>query len=176
MVLALLVFILLQKLKIMKYILYSALIIVASCNKTSKSATTHQQEKPDVSKVVISYEATACFGKCPMFTMTINGATQTITYVGSQNVEKLGTYTKHYEVDSIITLVNAFDKAKYFELNNEYLGHIVDFPSVITSYSNYGKTKKIKDRTGGPGELRDLERLLYIISNGEGWKKQEEGK
>ncbi len=156
----------------MKYILYSAIILFASCNKTSKSATTSTApSKPDVSKVVITYSATACFGKCPCFTMTINGGTQTITYEGVQNVEKIGTFTKKYDADSIAALVKAFDQAKYFELKDSYLGQIVDYPSVITSYTNNGKTKKITDRQGAPAELRQLESLLFIISNGKGYRE-----
>ncbi len=157
----------------MKFIFYSVLILFVSCNKTSKSVAT-TPPKTDVSKVVITYEATPCFGHCPSYKITITGATQIITYQGFQNVDSIGTYTKPYPNDSIIALVNEFDKAKFFELEDKYLGYISDFPSQITTYTIDGKTKKVTDRQGAPPQLRELEGILRIIANPTGWKKTEE--
>jgi len=156
----------------MKYLFYSVLFLFASCNKTSKSITVPQQ-KQDVSGVIISYQASACFGKCPVFNMTINGSAQTITYSGRMNVEKIGVYTRHYEADSIAALVTAFEIARFYELNEKYLGKVVDFPSVIISYSNNGKSKTVTDRVDGPPQLKALENRLYILSNSQGWTKTE---
>ena len=155
----------------MKLFLYSIIIfLLGPCHKPSATANS---AKEDYSKVNFSFQRTPCFGKCPAFTMDINGSTKTITYKGRSNVDKIGTYTKAITDDEIAALVKAFDNAHFFEFNDKYKGNMTDLPSTFTSYTNGSKTRKIEDMNGAPAELRELEKLLDTIANSDGWKKDE---
>ena len=157
----------------MKFILSSFfLFVLAPCNAPKN--VVNSKAEVDNSKVVITYHQSPCFGKCPVFTMTINGANKTIIYSGQSNVSKIGKFTKSIENDSITKLVEAFDNAHFFDLNDKYLGNIVDFPSTTISFTDKDRTKTVEERAVAPKELKVIEKLLSEIANSEGWKKEEE--
>ena len=153
----------------MKLILSSILLLfLAPCNKSKQLS--NSAEKPDSNSTVnIVYQTTPCFGRCPTYTMTINGTSKQMSFVGTANTDKIGTFTKAISDAELTNLVAEFEKAKFFSLDNEYLGHIVDFPSKYITYSHNGLNKKIQDRSGGPEAIHILEKVLEEIANSEGW-------
>jgi hypothetical protein len=157
----------------MKTFLYSVFILLLTPCHGSKKATKTAPVN-DNSKVEIIYQRTPCFGKCPTYTLTIKGVTKTATFKGDQNTEKIGTFTKSITDEELTQLVNAFEKVHFNSLADAYLGEITDFPTTITTYSNKGKTKKVQDRSNGPSELHELEKVLSDFADStEGWKKSE---
>lgn len=151
------------------------LLLIAPCNSSKKLAKTEEEVSSNKnSKVMISYQTTPCFGRCVLYTLTINGETKTATYLGTQYTEKIGTYTKPITEKELDALVKAFEDAKFNSLNDEYLGNITDFPIKIITYTNNGQTKKIKERSGAPEELIRLEKILNEYANSEGWKKTDD--
>jgi len=161
----------------MKLLLYSTfLFLLAPCNASKKAASTAGTTAAvtnNLRTVSFSLQKTACFGRCPMFTLNIDGATNKATYKGDQNVDKIGTYEKKVSDDELQKLVNEFDKRNFFGLQDAYNNqHVTDLPSTYISYSNNGKTKKIQDRFQAPPELKELEKLLEEFGNSEeGWSK-----
>lgn len=157
----------------MKLLMYSFFVLlIAPCNSSKKLAKT--EDNSANSKVIITYQTTPCFGRCSLYTLTVNGETKTATYLGTQYTEKLGTYTKPITTKELDALVKTFDDAKFTSLNDEYLGNITDFPIKIITYTNNGQTKKIKERSGAPEELIHLEKVLIDYANSEGWKKTDD--
>ncbi|MCX6295949.1 MAG: DUF6438 domain-containing protein, partial [Bacteroidetes bacterium] len=146
------------------------LLLIAPCNSSKKITKTAEQ---DNSKVVIIFQTTACFGRCPIYTLTINGESKIATFIGERDTEKLGTYTKSISNKELSDFKKAFEDSNFNSLNDEYPGTITDFPYKYITYTNNGKTKKIKERSGAPKELTDLEKLLSEYANSEGWKKTE---
>lgn len=169
----------------MKLIICSAfLLFLAPCNGTKKAAstatastsasasTTQTAAKNQLRTVSFSLQRTACFGRCPMFTLTISGETGTATYKGDQNVDKVGTYTKKVSDQELQKLVDAFEKYKFFDMLDAYnKQQVTDLPSTYVSYSINGKSKKIQDRFQAPPELKELEKLLDDFGNTDGWEK-----
>ncbi len=156
----------------MKTILYSVfLLLVAPCSNPKKVSSTPPVNK--YSEVIITFQTTACFGKCPIYTFTINGKTKTATFKGEENTDKIGNFSKPVTDDELAQLVNAFETVKFNSLNDEYLGEIVDFPIKYITYTDKGKTKKIKERSNAPEGLLSLEKMLYEFGDSGGWKKIE---
>jgi hypothetical protein len=157
----------------MKFILYSSfLLLLAPCNGPKQTTASNPENTSDkIKTIVIGYQKTVCFGKCPAFTMTINGQNNKVTYQGDSNVNKIGTYEKSISDEDLARLSDAFEKYKFFELKDEYNGEMTDLPSKYISYSFDGKSKKVKDRYNAPVELRELEKLLDAIADSEGWEK-----
>ncbi len=157
----------------MKLLLYSIfLVFLAPCNKEKSIYSTSVSKNADV---VITFRTTACFGKCPIYTLTIEGEKKIATFTGEQNTEKIGVYTKSISTKELDEFVAAFDKAGFNALDDEYLGHITDFPIKTITYTKGGKTKKIRERSGAPEALTNLEKMLHEYANSEtGWKKTED--
>jgi hypothetical protein len=156
----------------MKLLLYSFLLILAPCNAAKKTSSSESADP--VSKVkpmVIVYEKTACFGKCPVFTMTINSETKLVTFKGAMNVDKLGIYEKNISEDELKKLSDGFETYKFFEMQDEYNSQMTDIPSKYITYTLEGKTKKVRDRYNAPPELKSLEKLLDAIAESDDWKK-----
>ncbi len=157
----------------MKFIPFSILLLfLTPCNSPKSIAKSNKEE--DNSKVKIVFTKSPCFGKCPVFTFTISGATKTATYEGKQNVKKIGTYTKPISNDSISMLIKGFESVHFFDLDDKNSAYIPDLPSIFITFSNNGKTKTVEESTNKPSPLNDLEKQLTEIANSDGWQKAEE--
>ncbi len=137
-----------------------------SCATTKETSNNSENNS-----VVFTFQKTSCFGKCPVFSMTIEGHTHTITYIGKYNVEKIGEYKKSITDKEISSLKEAFENAHFFDFEDKYTKLVSDFPTTYIGYSINGKTKNIEDYFGAPAELKKLESLLEKISISDGWKK-----
>lgn len=143
------------------------LLMLTACNSSQKLSGTTD----DFSKTTIVYEETACFGECPIYTLTLDGATMNATFKGKANTPKIGTYTKTISTDEYSKFMEAVEKANFTKLNDEYMGLAPDFPIRIITFTKDGKTKKIKNRSDAPPELGALEQVFKNYANTDGWKK-----
>ncbi len=152
------------------FLLSIFMLLFAPCNSSKKISRTVL----DNSKVVITYQCGECFGRCPIYKLSINGEKKMATFTGEKNTEKIGIYTKSISDNELNTFVATFDTAKFNSLENDYLGPIVDFPIKIISYSNNGIKKTIKNRSGAPESLNAIDKMLGEYAESAGWKKVSE--
>lgn len=149
------------------------LLLLAPCNSEQKLSSTTPAN--NYSTTSILFAETPCFGNCPIYIMTVDGKTMTATYKGEANTEKIGTYTKPITTEEFAQLMNAVEKANFNKLDNEYMGNIPDFPIRETTVTVDGKAKKVRNRSQGPQELDEMEKVFRNFALTEGWKKQEAG-
>jgi len=93
--------------------------------------------------VAITLERTACFGACPIYTVSIleDG---TVIYNGEKFVEITGEQTSEIDSETVALMVEAFEKVGYFDWEETYdTMMITDQPTVITSVTHNGKTHRI---------------------------------
>lgn len=149
------------------------LLIAGQCNTSKKMQAIIPANQNSLSGVKIAYQTSACFGRCPVYTLTIDGSTMQMLYSGTANTDRMGIYQKPVSASELNELVSEFEKADFCQLEDKYLGNVVDFPSKYTSYECNGKTKKIQDRSGAPEKLNQLEKKLQeIAENKDGWVLQ----
>src|SRR3982751_1541119 len=92
---------------------------------------------------VITLERTACFGTCPVYTVTIY-TDGTVIYNGTQFVDVKGEQTSTIDPATVEQLVAGFEAAGYFDWNDSYTDmHITDQPYITTSVTRDGVTKQI---------------------------------
>ena len=117
-------------------------------------------------------ERTACYGTCPVYTLTIYGSGNVI-YEGKDFVKTKGSVESTISEEKIGQLVSEFDKVDYFSLNDSYVERVItDAPSAITSIMLGEKTKTIKHYHGdlnAPEELTELENRIDEIVNSAQW-------
>lgn len=142
-------------------------IPIGGCTGTQSNASNNQD-------VVITLERTACFGTCPVYSLTIRGD-GTVVYEGKDFVKVKGKAETTISQEQVEQLVSEFEKVDYFSLNDSYTERtITDAPTVTTSITIDGKTKTIEHYRGdenAPEALTQLENKIDEIVDSEQWIK-----
>jgi len=121
---------------------------------------------------VITLERTACFGMCPIYTVSIY-ADGTVEYNGADQVDVMGEQTANIGAEAVTELLQVIEDAGYFEWDDEYTGMTVtDQSTVITSATIDGETKTITHYLGdgdAPLALGFLENWIDIAAGTSAW-------
>ena len=156
-----------------KYLLVISVLLLAAIlsigcngNKTPVPSNTNT--------VVITLERTACFGVCPVYTLTIYGDGR-VVYEGIRFVRTEGVRTATINEDKIKQLIAEFREIDYFSLRDSYEErNATDMPSAFSSLTVDGKTKAVRHYHGdfsAPEELTELEDEIDKIVNSDQWIK-----
>lgn len=130
----------------------------------------------------ITLERTACFGSCPIYSVTVHGD-GTVDWNGIRYVKEKGQRTWSISQEKIEALKKAINKAKFTDLHDEYTSYgITCSPSTITTVKfKDGSGKKVDHYHGdrsAPSVLGWLERKIDEISGteryiGQSWEREE---
>jgi hypothetical protein len=113
--------------------------------------------------VQITLERTACFGMCPVYTVTLSGD-GTVRYEGRQFVRETGTRTWKIDAAAVAALAKEMEAAGYFELQDRYTARITDLPTTRTSLRIGTRSKTIEDYFGAPDTLHQLEKRIDEVA------------
>jgi hypothetical protein len=124
-----------------------------------------------VSKIrKITLERTPCYGSCPVYKVTVLG-TGEVEYCGEANVARAGTHRWRISRRRLQRLQEAFERAKYLHLEDDYTEcGVTGAPSCLTSVEyDDGGSKSIVHYHGDPSapdaltELEDeIDRILGV--------------
>jgi hypothetical protein len=148
---------------IMKYLVAILLLLVAGCNRTMTAPL-------NTSDAVITLERTACFGTCPVYSITIYG-NGTVIYHGEYSVNVTGTATRQIAPEKVHALVEEFYRANYFSLKDQYSSDLTDMPSQVTSITIAGLSKRVENYVSGPRVLFQLEDKIDEVASSDDWIK-----
>jgi hypothetical protein len=152
------------------------LLLVTLSTGCTKIVRNAGLDKPSISQeeMVITLERTACFGTCPVYSLTIKGD-GIVVYVGEDHVRTKGVKETTISIADVNKLVLEFEKADYFSLNDSYTSFgVSDMPSANTSITIGGISKSIKHYHGdrsAPKQLTELEDKIDDIVNSDQWIK-----
>jgi hypothetical protein len=126
-------------------------------------------------QVALTLERTACFGACPVYTVTVYDD-GTVVYEGERFVDVTGTQTTELDPATVEMMLQAFADAGYFEWDEAYDKMTVsDLPTVITSVTRDGETQRIVRYEGDPSAplaLPYLEAWLDVMARTAMWTGQ----
>ena len=118
-------------------------------------------------------QRTACFGRCPIYTLTIY-EDGTVIYLGQKWVEKEGTYQTKIDLEVFQKLLDKANEIGYFELDDVYdSDQITDLPSTITTLRQDENLKMVVNRYQGPDKLKGFEQYFDSLFEDVNWTKQE---
>jgi hypothetical protein len=125
--------------------------------------------------VRISLERTVCFGRCPVYTLSISGD-GTVVYTGGGYVQTRGRQEIKISQAQVQELLAFFEKVGYFALNPDYTTYeITDLPYVTTSLTlgdqDYSIRHYLGDRSA-PDKLTLLEGKIDEVVNTDQWIEQ----
>lgn len=127
--------------------------------------------------VRITLERPPCLGTCPVYALELTG-TGDVVFDGRAHVDSIGRFSGHVSPKRVLALVHAFEEADYFSLADRYSRgqptcplYAADAPTVVTSISLGGRTKRVEHDQGCqgvPARLTELE--LRIDRTAESWR------
>lgn len=127
-------------------------------------ASSHMPDHTNLDNVAIKLERTACFGACPIYSVSIYG-NGTVTYEGIRFVNTNGTKTYEIPTEKIKELVSLVYEIGYFSLDDRYEVEVTDMPSAITTITIGSQTKSVYNYgNAGPEKLQNLEEKIDEIS------------
>ncbi|HKR02541.1 MAG TPA: DUF6438 domain-containing protein [Pyrinomonadaceae bacterium] len=145
----------------MKRLLTAAAFVLA-CAFTAASQAPMAKAQEQITEITL--ERTACFGYCPIYTVTLR-RDGTISYNGKKFVQLEGMYEgKFYGFERLAQLILS---RGYFNLKDNYTVNATDLPSTITSVVRGGKRKTIRNYgDSGPVELWGIEMAIDGVLRG----------
>ncbi len=138
-------------------------------------APTAAQGVPD--DFVIKLERTACFGECPVYSVSID-AIGNVTYEGTKFVRVEGRQTDRIQVSRVAALLATAERIGFFDLRDQYRTIrnpdgtetvMTDLPTAYVTITRGGRSKRVEDYLGAPEALRQLEQLIDDTARTNRW-------
>ena len=142
------------------------MLFALSCS-ASKEAKKSEQIKATDS---ISLERTACYGTCPVYTLTIY-ADGKVAYKGENHIEQIGLYSGQLEKQATIALFAKISSYSWQLYPEKYPIDNYDFPQFHLEYKSNDMTKLVKGNTNAAQELIALAKQMDKLVGGITLKK-----
>ena len=114
----------------------------------------------DWSTLKISLQRSACFGRCPVYDVEIDGD-GTVYYDGKNYVAVTGPHEAHISTEAVHALYDAFVMADFFRTFDFYRAPVTDLATYALTIAFDGKQKQVQDYGGRmvnmPPEIAALE-------------------
>jgi hypothetical protein len=150
------------------FLIALASLVLAGCTPTSTTPTPN----PPSSDVLITLERTPCYGFCPDYTLSINGAGD-VTYSGRRFVNVVGAQRATIPVADVQALLARFDSIGFERLRDEYRAQVTDLPTTTITLRRNGRTKSVLDYggtgAGMPESVRALQDEIDRVANSARW-------
>jgi len=148
-------------------ILFTSLVLFAIAMTACKSKKDSIRVAGDSPLFYLSKGA--CFGKCPMFEMTVYGNGRA-EYVGKNFTDKLGKYEKKLTADNLKSLKQIFSDSKFSEFPTSYKSNIADLPMIKIGFNSGDSLKVVSGKENRPDELLKLQIELEKVADAGGWE------
>jgi hypothetical protein len=122
--------------------------------------------------VEITLTRTVCFGYCPAYSVTINGAGE-VRYEGRAFVNVVGEARGRVSPDEVARLVARFDEIGFERLQDRYVAQVTDLPTYTISLRRGDHVKTVVDyagmAVGMPQAVRALQDEIDRVANTGQW-------
>ncbi|MFT6333844.1 MAG: hypothetical protein ACI86M_001963 [Saprospiraceae bacterium] len=133
-----------------------------SCKSNSKVKNINKEE------IRFSLKKGACFGKCPIYNLTINQGGYA-TFEGLANTNNLGIYGKQISNDQFKSIEKAFESSNFETFPIKFQSQIADLPTNTIGYHNGEVYKKVSGKEERPEQIMQLQFMLEKIADSGNW-------
>jgi ankyrin repeat protein len=124
--------------------------------------------------LVMRLSRSGCYGTCPAYSVEIHGD-GTVLYKGDAYVVVIGEHRDQVSAEQVSEIVEAFRKADYFSLKDDYSYSVTDCPTYVTSFQVDQVSKTVTDyvgeEAGMPESVANLERTIDRVAGTLKWIK-----
>jgi len=152
-------------------VLTEPLRIKADVIKLDSSMIKAAEAQKAIDTLYLTIRKTPCYGQCPIYTADIYNS-GFVVYEGERFVENVGSYTGRLSPDALKSIRHLARTVNYFGFEDEYDSPVTDFPTTYTTMHFNGQRKTIKNRVGGPDELKEFENHVHKVLDGVTWTKK----
>ena len=154
-----------------------ALVIFALLITVSVFAKHHKRKKKQVKKAEItsvSLHRTACYGRCPDYTIDLN-IDGTAIFTAIRFNPDTGIFTKNIGAQKAVEIINQFKTYRVDTCKNLYQNRRPDIPGLVLTIKYADSAKTIRNAHFGPYFLKQLATSIdEVAKKAEGdnsWKK-----
>jgi len=141
--------------KLSLVILLSAMVIVAFARQHK-----HKKKAALTNHIVsVSLRHTACYGRCPIYTLELN-RNGMATYTATLFNPDTGVFTKDIGVTKAMEIINQFNNYRIDTCKDMYNSRHTDLPGTIFTIKYDTTTKTIMDASAGPPFFEQLRALM----------------
>ena len=133
---------------------------------TGFSSCKNRNQVPETAS--IAFAQTACFGTCPIYTMTISGS-GLATFEGERFTDKIGSFTKQMTAKETKNLFNQVYDFSWNDFKENYPTQVSDLPSTVFELNYKEISKRVRVTGEHPAELDVLQTILSNIAESDGW-------
>ena len=145
------------------------ILLIAGVAILGISCKSRKVNKAD--KFYLEISKTPCFGKCPIYTMSVNIEGDLSLYA-KRFMTLEGHYTASLNKDSLVLLTEQIKYINWTELESEYLTGYSDLPATEVKYSeNPGDTTFVRwESNRAPQQVLSLSSRLEVVQQSTNWK------
>lgn len=122
--------------------------------------------------VTITLVRGACFGFCPIYRVSIDGAGN-VVYNGERFVNVRGEQRAQIPASDVRALLRRFDEIGFTRLRDSYRANVTDLPTYTVSLTRNGVTKTVVDYggtgAGMPESVRELQAEIDRVARTDRW-------
>jgi hypothetical protein len=113
-------------------------------------------------EVRITLERGACFGRCPMYKLELDGSGR-VVFDGLNFVKDTGRFEDTVSSAEVRALAEEMEQAGYFAFADRYPPDATDHATVTTSLTIDGRTRKVEHNLGSRSAPEGIEALYARI-------------
>lgn len=114
-----------------------------------------------------------CYGRCPVYTMTIFSDGKVILE-GKANIEMIGKWETQISKEKISEFIETAEFIGYMDLEDKYDSNITDVPSTKTSIVINGVRKEVMRRDNYPEKILKFEAVFENLLTEASWTEVRE--
>jgi hypothetical protein len=114
-----------------------------------------KKQLPADNIISVSIHHTACYGRCPDYTIEISND-GTVIYTATRFTPDTGIFRKNISSEKAMAIINKFNTYRVDTCRDIYRPRIADVPALIVTVKYNDSTKTIRDANFGPGYLQQL--------------------
>lgn len=144
----------------------SCILIITSCHFNKRQTSLNTQIGRPVS---ISIERTACFGTCPIYTLTVDSS-GLLDFYGKRFTEMNGNWSNHIDKTEVDDFFNWIENENLNQYKNNYPSDYTDLPSVILTYTTIENVKVIQITGNRPARVDTVVNKIDLFIKRANWE------
>ncbi len=157
--------------KVYAILMVLAIFLAQDCNNRTTDTSSSDNTTIDLGekRVLIKLKKNPCFGKCPIYDMTIftDGY---VEFNGQRFTDKLGKFSKKIPEFVVAGLYKEFEAIGFMKMEENFPSKLPDLPKTRITFHPDAKTQRtVVGDSFRPEELLALDKKLTEIAMSEGW-------